>query len=319
MNRNGPFGQGRYEWEVTFRENLGNLELLGVDAAFLTGTDAAADVIVMQEGDAASLKGDEPEIVAEDLVAGRPHYTGSYTSVTVGEYSIAVRQLLSGGLAADYFDNQWLQGDPVISRIDATANFLWGTGLVTTYGRDYVSARWSGKVRPHVSEMFTFFLFADEGARMWVDHQLVIDSWDHCCNESLAYVPLVAGAYHDLRLEWRELTGSASITLKWASLSTFKQVIPADQLYHAGHIADSPFPIAVVPGASDYPHTSAEGPGLLAATVGTPTHFTIQARDANANEKTEPGDDFTITLETASAMRPTRRTSAAGSTTWTTR
>jgi hypothetical protein len=49
----------------------------------------------------------------------------------VGSYSLAVRQLTPGGLQADYFDNQWLQGAPVVSTVDRTINFAWGTNLIT--------------------------------------------------------------------------------------------------------------------------------------------------------------------------------------------
>jgi hypothetical protein len=97
------------------------------------------------------------------------------TSHTRGlcRYALVVRQLLSGGLDALYFDNQWLQGSPVTSRVDPVLDFNWGLGLVTAYGRDYVSARWTGKVLAPVSEVFTFFVYADNAVRMWIDHDLV--------------------------------------------------------------------------------------------------------------------------------------------------
>ncbi len=80
----------------------------------------------------------------------------------------------------------------------------------------------------------------------------MIDTWDSpiCCNESLAYRRLTEGNYHDLRLEWRDITGPAAISLKWASLSTFKQVIPRTHLFHAAHIQGSPFDITVLPGGA---------------------------------------------------------------------
>ena len=54
--------------------------------------------------------------------------------------------LPAGGLRGKYYDNIWFLDDPVINRIDSTINFQWGTGALTTYGVDYVSIRWEGKV-----------------------------------------------------------------------------------------------------------------------------------------------------------------------------
>lgn len=55
--------------------------------------------------------------------------------------------LTVGGLRGKYYDNIWFLDDPVIERVDATINFQWGVGALTTYGVDYVSVRWEGKVR----------------------------------------------------------------------------------------------------------------------------------------------------------------------------
>lgn len=57
-------------------------------------------------------------------------------------------------------------------------NFNWGTGAITPYGRDYVSARWQGKLLAPASENFTLYIKADDAARLYVDHELVIDGWE---------------------------------------------------------------------------------------------------------------------------------------------
>ena len=38
------FGFGSYQWRVTFRSDLGDLPMLGVDTRLLTGSDARATV-----------------------------------------------------------------------------------------------------------------------------------------------------------------------------------------------------------------------------------------------------------------------------------
>ena len=118
-----------------------------------------------------------------EKVQGLPQYTASYTPNATGPYALAVRQLTRGGLSADYFDNQWLLDEPVMQRIDPSINFDWGTGAITTYGRDYVSVRWTGKVVSPTTEEYTFYLEADDGVRLWLDHDLMLDAWDTCCME----------------------------------------------------------------------------------------------------------------------------------------
>jgi hypothetical protein len=74
--------------------------------------------------------------------------------------------------------------------------------------------RWQGKVVTPSTEVYTLILDADEGVRMWWNHTLVVDRWDSCCDTKMVVLPLDAGRFYDLKIEYKELTGSASISLK---------------------------------------------------------------------------------------------------------
>lgn len=41
-----------------------------------------------------------------------------------------------------------------------------------------MSARWQGKLLAPSSETFTLYVKADDAARLYVDHELVIDAWE---------------------------------------------------------------------------------------------------------------------------------------------
>ena len=56
-------------------------------------------------------------------------------------------------------------------------NFDWGYGLITNYGRDYVSIHWRRKVKPMTTEEYTFYVTADDGLRFFVNHKMIIDPW----------------------------------------------------------------------------------------------------------------------------------------------
>ena len=82
-----------------------------------------------------------------------------------------------GGLLATYFDNIDFTGTTK-SRIDESINFDWGQGSPdASLGNDSFSARWTGQILPKYSETYTFYTFSDDGIRVWVNNQLVINSW----------------------------------------------------------------------------------------------------------------------------------------------
>ena len=293
---------GQFAWRVTIRSEVGDLPLILADGTELTGSDAAVGVTEVVGGDAASLTGENPLVLSAQKVAGLPSYTGQYVPASVGEYELRVAQLVQGGLAAQYWDNQWLLGTASLERVDPTVSFDWGVGAVTTYARDYVSARWSGKLRAPSSETFTLYVQADDGVRLYVDHVLLVDTWDSPVAEMRAHVALVEGDYHDIVLEWKEETGAASVLLEYSSYSVRRQVVPAAQLYYAMPIAGSPWEVAVLPGRADYPWSLASGASLTAAVAGVTQTFTIQARDAMGNDKItsaardDAADEFTVML-----------------------
>ena len=291
---------GQSKWFVTFRVPV-LPALLSVNSSNMSGTLDDFTTSVAIPGVSPSLtasSGSSPMIVVEEKVSGRPSYTGKYQAEAAGEYSLAVLQLESGGLNALYYDNQWLLEDPVVERVDPTINFNWGSDIITKYGRDFVSVRWWGKVRPDTTEPFTFYLSADDGARLWVDHELVIDMWENSI-EKKSSVSLVADTFHDIKVEYKELTGDASIVLEWSSRSIRRQVIPSSQLYYPAHIVGSPFTTYVSPGSADYPHsTFIDIPGVnrSVAIAGERTSFFLQAKDSNGNAKISTLEEQVLAL-----------------------
>jgi len=281
---------GSYQWRVTFRSEVGNIPMMMIDTRLLTGSDARGTVSEYVAGDGASLTGSTPFVRVAEKTAGLPSYTAMYSPNATGSYTLAVRQLTKGGLSGSYFDNQWLLGNPSIERIDPAINFDWGTGAITKYGRDFVSARWHGKLVPPTTELYTLYLSADDGARLWIDHELIIDTWESnsfVSGASRAFVNMTGGNFHDIRIEYKEEVGKASIKLEWQSLSIFRQVIPSSSFYYATQVSGSPYALTIMPGASDYPFTSAEGDGLSHSIAGEIAHFIIQTRDENGNVRTD--------------------------------
>ena len=80
----------------------------------------------------------------------------SYTATAAGTYKVELQVFKIGGLRGNYFHNTLLQGSPVLSRVDSSVNFDWGSGLLTDSARDHVGIRWTGLVKAAYSETYTF-------------------------------------------------------------------------------------------------------------------------------------------------------------------
>jgi len=136
------------------------------------------------------------------------------------------------GLTGDYYDNIDFTSY-VLTRVDATVNFNWGSGSPDpSIGADTFSVRWTGQVEPLYSETYTFYTTSDDGVRLWVDSQLVVDSWiDQGPTEHSGTIALTAGVKYDIQMDYYENGGGAVAELRWSSASQAKEIIPQSQLF----------------------------------------------------------------------------------------
>ncbi|KPC92364.1 glycosyl hydrolase family 2, partial [Streptomyces sp. NRRL F-6602] len=87
----------------------------------------------------------------------------------------------------------------------------------TTGQADDVSVRWTGKLVPEKTGATTFSMTGDNGFRLWVDDELVIDHWvDDWDKEQISdEVELTAGEEVDIKVEYFEHFGGSSLRLRW--------------------------------------------------------------------------------------------------------
>ena len=139
------------------------------------------------------------------------------------------------GLIGAYFANTSLAGYPAMTRLDATLDFDWGGSAPdVAVGADAFSVRWSGKVLPRFSETYTFTTTSDDGVRLWVNGQLIIDNWTlHSPTDNSGQIALSAGVAVDLRMEYFDNSGYALAKLRWQSASQAFQTVPANCLFPA--------------------------------------------------------------------------------------
>jgi hypothetical protein len=122
---------------------------------------------------------------------------------------------------------------PAMIQTNDLINFNWAEGSPgKAVPADNFSVRWTGSVRLPKDGVFTFYTVSDDGIRLWVDDQLIIDNWtDHGETENQGQIELWGGRPHFVRLEYYEKTGAAVAKLLWAGPGLEKQVIPTQFLF----------------------------------------------------------------------------------------
>ena len=116
------------------------------------------------------------------------------------------------GLKAEYFNNDELKGEPVLTRTDEHIEFRWGEGSYIDNGPvDHFSVRWSGYFVPQADDDYKLYVSADDGVRLYVDDERVIDDWQHHSETLDTYSKhLEAGKVYKIRLEYFENIGTAT-------------------------------------------------------------------------------------------------------------
>lgn len=120
-----------------------------------------------------------------------------------------------------------------LTRVDSTINFNWGGGSpAANINSDYFSVRWTGQIQPLYTGVYTFYSTSDDGIRLYVNGQKIIDAWVvESATEHSGTISLTGGQKYDIVVEYSEDSGDASEVLSWSSTCQPKQVIPQVQLY----------------------------------------------------------------------------------------
>ena len=148
------------------------------------------------------------------------------------------------GLKGEYFHatisaNEWQ--DLVLTRIDPMVDFNWGAdspepGVVNT---DNFTVRWTGTIEVPTSETYTFHTQADDGVRLWVNNELIIDTWTwsktwHVTQPPIEFgsgdITLTAGQQYEIKLEHYEHGSNAMCKLSWSTPTLTQEIIPSRYL-----------------------------------------------------------------------------------------
>lgn len=126
----------------------------------------------------------------------------------------------TGRFLAEFYNNMSLSGSPAFTACDSTVNYDWATaGPGNGIGSDNFSVRWTGRF-PSSSGIHTFTATADDGIRVWIDGNLIIDAWvDQGPTTYQATLDLSEGE-HLVQVEYYENGGGALAQFNWQRMPT---------------------------------------------------------------------------------------------------
>jgi hypothetical protein len=141
-----------------------------------------------------------------------------------------------GGIKGEYFNNVNLSGTPALTRIDPEVNFDWDDqGPGAPINVDDWSARWTADLEILFDDTYTFSVNSQDGTRLWIDGELVLDMWVAWVTTKYASLPIyLEKGFHSLRLEYfdgGEPGGVEAVQeLYWSTPTMAEQIIPAGPL-----------------------------------------------------------------------------------------
>jgi hypothetical protein len=112
---------------------------------------------------------------------------------------------------AEYFNNRDLAGSPVRIATVRELNFNWAGGSPgANIPADNFSARFT-QYRSFVGGTYRFVAQVDDGIRIYVDDQLVINEWREQSYRTFVGDVNIAPGMHTVRVEFQEYRGSAAL------------------------------------------------------------------------------------------------------------
>ena len=170
----------------------------------------------------------------------------STATITISENDVAPGLATDSGstgsgLAGRFYLNSYDLTGSYTDTLTPSINFNTGNDgstPITMWGVDNVSpddfgVRWTGQVEAPVTGNYTFSTISDDGIRVWVDGNKIIDDYTTHgpTTDTSSSVALVAGQKYTIELNYYERGGGEEIVLRWSYPGQSTQVIPTAQLF----------------------------------------------------------------------------------------
>jgi len=216
-----------------------------IDGTAVAGQDyvAASGTVVFEDGqtvaniligliDDNDIEGAESFGVSLDRVGGGVGLGAPRTALINIEDDENPTIDVGNGLLGQYFNNIDFT-NPMLERTDPTVDFNWVSGSpAPSIGSNTFSVRWTGEIQAEFTETYTFRTLSDDGIRLVVNGQTLIDALvNQAATSYTGSIDLVAGEKVEIELSYFENAGLAAAQLFWSSASQAEQIVPAAALF----------------------------------------------------------------------------------------
>jgi hypothetical protein len=195
--------------------------------------EAATYVFTATADDGVRVWLDDVLIIDAWVDQGPTTYTATRT-VTAGPHSIRMEYYERGGGAVaqfswaqetactssqftvEYFANRTLSGSPTLVTCEAPpVSGVWTGSPAPGLPPDNFSIRWAGSF-DLAAATYTFTATGDDGVRVWLDNELIIDAWVDQGPTTYTATRAVTAGSHAIRMEYYEHGGGAVIHFNWS-------------------------------------------------------------------------------------------------------
>ena len=150
---------------------------------------------------------------------------------------------------AIYKSNKWKKTHEEktveLSRVDENINFNWVRNSPgSPIKEDQFKATWTGFIKADNTEEYQIEALADDGIRIWINDELVVDKWkveeggtdsNVMSNKDAkglsGKIKMRKNKLYPIKVEYFEDKLNASVSLSWATENQEKQIIPTDNLF----------------------------------------------------------------------------------------
>lgn len=136
------------------------------------------------------------------------------------------------GLLAHYYDNIDLKEPAAVERVNKDIDFVWADLSPYKNISGEFSVRWQGRIKINQDDNYTFTISTDEGARLFIDDKMVIDTWtqENRALEHSGSIDLEEG-FHKIKVEYYFNQNYADIKLLWSSPTSKRKIVKTKYFY----------------------------------------------------------------------------------------
>jgi hypothetical protein len=116
---------------------------------------------------------------------------------------------------AEYYNNRSLSESPAFARCESAINYDWNWGGPGNgVSNDNFSVRWAGRFSFDAGN-YTFSARADDGIKLWVDSDLIINEWKDQPATEYKQERFINAGEHEVKVEYYENAGRAVVEVSW--------------------------------------------------------------------------------------------------------